>query len=152
MLRRTESAGLTVNLHKCHFAVSTVEFLGHTVSADGVRPNTIKTQAIENLAIPENVGDIRRFLGLTGWFRRFIKNYAKRTRKLVELTKKDVPFAWTAERQEQWDDLKRALCSRPVLRLPDFHKPFVLDTDASKGQIGGVLMQSDSRSPKTHRQ
>ena len=151
VLRRLENAGLTLNLQKCYFAERSVEFLGHTVEQKGIRPNFRKTEAIEQLAEPTCVADIRRFLGLTGWFRKFIPRYAQRSRKLVELTKKSIPFEWTKERQEQWDDLRKALCARPVLKLPDFDRPFILDTDASKHQIGGVLMQKESLDDKSPR-
>ena len=143
VLARIENAGLTLNLKKCCFAVDAVEFLGHKVSKDGIQPTLRKTEAVEKLAVPRDVSAVRQFLGLTGWFRRFIKDYARRTRSLARLTKKNEPFVWTADHQREFEDLKSALCSRPVLKIPEYDKPFVLDTDASKHQIGGVLMQNE---------
>ena len=148
VFKRLEAAGMTLNLTKCRFAVNTVEFLGHFVSPDGIRPSLRKTEAVEKLAPPRDVTGVRQFLALTGWFRRFIKDYARRTRNLANLTREGQAYIWTAKHQAEFEDMKRTLCQRPVLRLPDYDQPFTLDVDASKGQIGGILMQPETVGPK----
>ena len=125
-----------MKLRKCNFAVSKVEFLGHYITRDGIKPSLLKTKAVEKLAVSKNVKGTRQFLGLTGWFRRFIKDYARRTRSLAGLTKDGQPFVWSDNHQAEFEDLKKALCLKPVLKLPEYQKLYTLGVDASKEQIG----------------
>lgn len=136
-----ERANLKVNLKKCRFAQSSVEYLGHIVTEDGVKPDQKKIEAIQKFPQPNNVRDVRGFLGLAGYYRRFIGGFAEIAKPLTTLTKKDVEFQWGQEQETAFSNLKTALCSESVLAYPDFAKPFILATDASGTALGAVLSQ-----------
>jgi len=123
------------------FVVSKVEYLGFVVSKEGISADPAKVQAVIDWPEPRTVKEVRGFLGLTGWYRIFIPKYAKLASPLTALLKKDQPFQWTPMCQSAFDKLKAALVTSPVLKLPDFSKPFEVITDASGFVIGGVLMQ-----------
>lgn len=125
---------------KCLFAVSQVEYLGHVVSSQGVAPVTSKIDAIRQWPPPRSVKALRSFLGLAGFYRRFIRGYALIAAPLIQLTSVD-PFQWTSEAQSAFDSLKQALSSAPVLALPNFDLPFTVETDASGVGMGAVLSQ-----------
>lgn len=136
VLQRLDDANLYIHLPKCTFAVKEVEYLGHIASNEGVKPDLKKISAVANYPRPHNV---RAFLGLVGYYRRFIKNFACRTEPLTELLKKEVKFEWKQQQETAFLDLTNALCTKHVLRYPDFSKPFILSTDASGIAIGAVL-------------
>lgn len=142
VLERLNCANLYVQLPKCTFAVREVEYLGHIVSGDGVKPDPKKIAAVANYPRPQNARDVRAFLGLVGYYRKFIKDFAGRTKPLTELLKKDSRFEWAKSQEIAFKDLTKALCHKPVLRYPDFSKPFIVSTDASGTAIGAVLAQS----------
>ena len=127
--------------HKCHLLQPQVHFLGHIVSTDGVSPDPEKSEKVKNWPKPTSVKEVQQFLGLASYYRRFIKNFASVAAPLHKLTEKHSVFHWTPQCQEAFDHLKSRLVSAPVLALPDWSTPFVLDTDASDTGIGAVLSQ-----------
>ena len=125
---------------KCYFATAKVEYLSHFISGKGVETDSQKIKAIVEWSIPLNIKQLRSFLGLAGYYRKFIKNYAWLSKPLTQLLKKG-NFSWFFVVQESFEHLKHALSSAPVLALPDFSKTFFIKTDASQNGIGDVLMQ-----------
>ena len=126
---------------KCTFYVDRVAYLGFIVSKDGISPDPDKVAALVKWPIPRSVSEVRGFLGLTGWCRIFVKEYAFITGTLTELTHKDEVFAWTETRDLAFNRLKEILASEPVLKLPDFDKIFEVIVDACGQGIGGILQQ-----------
>ena len=143
ILRRIKDANLTVKLAKCQFGMKQCVYLGHVVGNGTVRPEMSKMQAVESFPRPETKREVRGFLGLTGYYRRFIPDYATVALPLTDLTRKTSPnvVQWTEECAKAFDALKKHLCSSPVLRSPDFTQPFILQTDASDRGAGAVLSQ-----------
>lgn len=129
-----------LKLSKCFFAQLQVEYLGHMVSKRGVEPVASKVEAVLHWPTPHSSRAVRGFLGLAGFYRRFIRGYATIAAPLVKLTTKD-PFQWTPQAQSAFEDLKAALSSAPVLTLPNFQMPFTVETDASGVGMGAVLSQ-----------
>lgn len=130
-----------VKLSKCAFAQERIAYLGHVVSAAGVATDDSKIETIRKWSAPKTVKEVRSFLGITGYYRKFIRHYGVISKPLTNLLRKGVLFVWTAVEEEAFQTLKHALTSAPVLALSDFTKVFVIDTDASDKGIGAVLMQ-----------
>ncbi|GKE40572.1 putative mitochondrial protein, partial [Tanacetum coccineum] len=126
---------------KCYFAVPQVEYLGHIISAQGVSTDPSKIEAIQKWPIPSTLKQLRGFLGLTGYYRRFIKDYASISQPLMALTKKDA-FKWNPSAELAYHKLKEAMVKAPVLALPNFEQEFVVKTDVSGKGIGVVLCQN----------
>jgi hypothetical protein len=120
-----------------------VEYLGHIISHQGVATEEAKIQAVKVWPTPKNWKELRWFLGLIGYYRRFIKNYGLISKSLSNLLKKGVPYVWTEVTESAFQQLKQALITTLVLALPDFSKQFVLETDASAVGFGAMLMQSN---------
>ena len=141
VLDRIVKAGLKLSPSKCKFAVSEVDFLGHRLHSEGVSPNANKLEAVRTYPQPNTVKKVRAFLGLTGFYRRFIPKYAEIARPLYDLTKKDHAFVWDDDCEKAFQNLKNALTSDAILVFPDFTQKFVLATDASDIGIGACLSQ-----------
>lgn len=126
---------------KCAFAVDKVEYLGHFISGTGISTDPAKIQAVKEWPVPTNLKQLRGFLGLAGYYRRFVQNFGAIASPLHALTRREA-FLWSQEAQAAFDNLKEALCQTPVLALPLFDIPFVVETDACGNGIGAVLMQA----------
>ena len=135
---RLEQANFKTQPEKCVFATDTVEYLGHICTPEGVRPDPRKIRAIEEYPIPKTVRDIRAFIGLAGYYRRHVPNFAEMAKPLTSLTKKEVPFEWTSEQQRAFEKLKQILSTEPLLVYPDFSQPFIVACDASTKAVGAV--------------
>ena len=143
VLTRLREASLTLKPSKCKFAAQRVMYLGHYLSKNGIEVDPAKTNAVKSFPTPKNVRQIRSFLGMCSFYRRFIKGFSKIAAPLHELTAKDVPFKWEDKHENAFNVLKSALMSTPVLRYPDWSKPFILTTDASITAISFILGQKD---------
>ncbi|PNX85597.1 retrotransposon-related protein, partial [Trifolium pratense] len=128
------------NKAKCKFGSSQIEYLGHIISGEGVAVDPNKVQCVLDWPKPKNVKGVRGFLGLTGYYRKFIKNYGKIAKPLTELTKKD-NFHWGVEAEKAFIEMKQIMTSSPVLILPNFDIPFEVECDAAGRGLGAVLMQ-----------
>src|SRR5258708_22857893 len=122
-----------------------IKCLGHWVAADGIRVNPEKLTAIVDWPIPTTVKDVRAFLGISGYYRKFIQNYSKVAAPLTELLKDEQRFKWGEEQQSAFNFLKQATTSAPILVLPDMLLPFKVTTDACRRAIGAVLSQNSGK-------
>ncbi|XP_058876949.1 uncharacterized protein LOC131731694 [Acipenser ruthenus] len=143
VLNSIRQAGLTANPKKCKLAFSETQYLGYTMGQGLVKPQETKVNALRNYPRPTTQRQVRAFLGLAGYYRRFISHFATRATPLTDLTKghKNRPIQWSKECEAAFQDLRHALLSRPVLKNPDFRKDFILQTDASGVGLGAVLAQ-----------
>ena len=131
-------AGLKMKRSKCDFFKSEIHYLGHLISPEGISPLPNKLDSIKHMPVPNSVKEIKQFLGLTGYYRKFVPRFADISRPL---TKKDAKFEWTPACQKSFELLKEALCGEPVLKYADTSKLYTLYTDASKFGWAGVLTQ-----------
>ncbi|XP_066585575.1 uncharacterized protein [Prorops nasuta] len=134
-------AGLEINREKSKFCRSQVRFLGYLINLNGLAPDPERTAPLMNYPPPKDLKTLRRFLGMVGWYARFLPNLSKDKIPLVLLLHKGVRWHWNQEQQTSFERLKEALCSAPVLARPDFSRPFQVQTDASDYAIGAVLTQ-----------
>ncbi len=147
VLQRLKDNKLYAKLSKCSFYQKEVEFLGHRIGADGLKVMQEKIKAVEEWPTPKSTSEVRSFLGLAGYYRRYVAGFSKIAASLTELTgkdpttKKELPFVWNEEREGAFKVLKEKLQSAPVLLIPDPKLPFVLTTDASGFATGAVLQQ-----------
>ena len=126
------------------FFQSEIEYLGHIVSSQGIRPDPRKIETIHTWPTPKNVHEVRSFLGLSDFYRKFVKNFSRIALPLTLLTRKHTTFRWEESQHHAFEKLKYLLTHTPVLQLPDFTQPFfVVVTDASGSGNGDVLMQND---------
>jgi hypothetical protein len=128
---------------KCFFAKSQFEVLGHVCSDKGVGPNPKKVKAVVDYPTPKNRAALRRFLGLSGWVSRFIRNYSKKTKGLRMLLSSSAPFRLGKEEEEEFECIKKDMAEPPVLVYPDFKKPFHIHVDSSIIGMGAVLTQKN---------
>jgi hypothetical protein len=141
VLDRIREVQFKLNLDECTFAARELAFSGHLVSANGFSPDASKVEAIKSFPLPQTVRDVRAFLGLAGYYRTFIQNFAALSKPLSQLTRKDVKFCCSEPQQIFFDALKETLMSESVLVHPEFDKPFILSCDASNYAISAILSQ-----------
>ena len=144
LLTSLSSANLVVKLAKCEFVQATVQYLGYIIGQGVVAPPTAKIKGINDLPVPTCKKELRRFIGMVGYYRMFINNFAGLLSSLTDLLKKGVKFEWTPRCNEAFTQLKGVLCCQPVLQAPDFCKPFKLACDASDVGAGAVLLQENN--------
>ncbi|GKC03760.1 putative reverse transcriptase domain-containing protein [Tanacetum coccineum] len=147
---------LYAKFSKCEFWLSKVQFLGHVIDSEGIHVDPAKIEAIKDWASPKTPTEIRQFLGLAGYYRRFIEGFSKIARPMTKLTQKSVKFEWGEKAEAAFQLLKQKLCSAPILALPEGSENFVVYCDASHKGLGAVLMQREkviayaSRQLKVH--
>jgi transposase InsO family protein len=141
VLQRLQNAGLKLKPEKCKLMRRAVDFLGHIVSADGVSVNPDKISAVVDWPIPANITELRAFLGLCSYYRKFVQGFSEVAAPLYNLTSKKNQFIWDNDCQVAFDTLKTKLTSAPILCMPNEQGTFILDTDASNFAIGAVLSQ-----------
>ncbi|GJU62957.1 putative nucleotidyltransferase, ribonuclease H [Tanacetum coccineum] len=132
---------LYAKFSKCEFWINTVKFLGHVIDNSGIHVDPAKIEAVKNWASPTTPLEIRQFLGLAGYYRRFIEGFSKIAKPMTELTQKNQKFDWGEEQEEAFQLLKQKLCAAPILALPEGSEDFVVYCDASIKGLGAVLMQ-----------
>ena len=141
VLSRLRTGGLKLKIKKCTFCASEVKYLGHVVSKDGLCPDESKVSAVQNFSVPQDLTQLRSFLGLIGYYRRFIQDFSMHAEPLYRLSKKNVPFAWGDDQEKAFSYMKKALTSAPILQFPDFNLPFYVQSDTSDKGFGAVLGQ-----------
>lgn len=142
VLFQLRSSDLKLNAEKCSFLKGRVNYLGHDISAQGIRPGERKIEAVAKFPVPTNLHELRQFLGLCSYFRKYVEHFALLAKPLTELTKKSVKWQWNEEQMQSFKNLKDKLCSRPVLALFDQKLPCEIHTDASKDGLAGILLQT----------
>lgn len=143
VLNRLKNAGLTARPSKCHIGMFSLDYLGHTTSGETIFPMADKVKKIENAPIPTTKKELRSFLGLSGYYRKFIPHYATIAAPLTDLIKKNQPnrLEWSEQHHSAFQRLKKLISTEPVLVLPNLQQEFVLRTDASNSGLGAILLQ-----------
>ena len=141
VFQRLREADLKLKASKCNFFKKHIQYLGHLVSGEGIEPLPEKLEAVRKMPPPTTPKEVRQFLGLVGYYRKFVPKFADIARPLTNLTKLDVSYEWTTRCQEAFEFLKEMLLKEPVLKYPDPSKPYTLFTDASKFAWACVLTQ-----------
>ena len=141
MFKRLQDAGLKLKESKCDLFRSQKHYLGHMLSAEGIQPLCEKLDSITNMPVPENQTEAKQFLGLVGYYLKFVPHFSDISRPLSKLMRKDTPFAWMKQCHLAFNMLKEKLCETPIHCYPDCSKPYTLFTDARKHGWVGVLTQ-----------
>jgi hypothetical protein len=141
MLQRLQDHQHYAKFSKCEFWINEGSFLGHVISSEGIAVDPNKVRDVLDCEPPKSVHQVRSFLGLAGYYRRFILNFSKISKPITELLKKGTKYAWSKECDEAFQTLKKLLTTSPVLAQPDIAKPFNIYCDASGTKLGCVLMQ-----------
>ncbi|GJR94079.1 putative reverse transcriptase domain-containing protein [Tanacetum coccineum] len=134
---------LYAKFSKCEFWIPTVQFLGHVIDCQGIHVDPAKIESIKDWASPKTPTEIRQFLGLAGYYRRFIEGFSKIAKPMTKLTQKKVAFEWGDKQEAAFQTLKNKLCSAPILALPQGAENFIVYCDASHKGLGAVLMQNE---------
>ncbi|XP_064210819.1 uncharacterized protein LOC135265341 [Tribolium castaneum] len=144
VLELIRDAGVKLKVAKCSFLQEKIDYLGHEISVEGIRPGQRKVDAVLKFPEPSDVHSVRQFMGLASYFRKFIRNFALLAKPLTNLTKKDVEWRWGEEQQDAFQRLRHLLSERPVLAAYNSSFSTELHTDASKIGVGGILLQRQS--------
>ena len=146
VFRRLKGAGLTIRPDKCSFAKQETEYLGYVLGSGVIRPQVGKLEAVRLAERPTTKAQVKSFMGLIGWYGRFIPRLSTISAPLTDLTRKDLPnkVKWTESCEMAFNTLKDLLCKEPILKSPDFEQPFVVQTDASDVGIGAALLQGEA--------
>ncbi|GJY19659.1 putative reverse transcriptase domain-containing protein [Tanacetum coccineum] len=134
---------LYAKFSKCEFWIPKVQFLGHVIDSQGIHVDPAKIESIKDWASPKTPMEIRQFLGLAGYYRRFIEGFSKIAKPMTKLTQKKVVFEWGDKQEAAFQTLKHKLCSAPILALPQGAENFIVYCDASYKGLGTVLMQNE---------
>ncbi|GJW85766.1 putative reverse transcriptase domain-containing protein [Tanacetum coccineum] len=134
---------LYAKFSKCEFWIPKVQFLGHVIDSQGIHVDPAKIESIKDWASPKSPTEIRQFLGLAGYYRRFIEGFSKIAKPMTKLTQKKVKFEWGDKQETAFQLLKQKLCSAPILALPEGSEDFIVYCDASIKGLGAVLMQRE---------
>ncbi|KAL4101311.1 hypothetical protein QTP88_021331 [Uroleucon formosanum] len=143
VFQRLREFNLQLQPSKCQFLRHEVVYLGHLITDAGVKPDPTKISCVRDHPVPRNPTEIKRFLGLSGYYRRFIEKYSQIAKPMTTLLKKGQPFEWTAECQTAFETLVQKLVTAPILQYPNFEEPFILTTDASQYAIGSIISQGE---------
>ncbi|GJV70632.1 reverse transcriptase domain-containing protein [Tanacetum coccineum] len=135
---------LYAKFSKCEFWIPKVQFLGHVINSEGIHVDPAKIESVKDWASPKSPTEIRQFLGLAGYYRRFIKGFSKIAKPMTKLTQKKVKFVWRDKQEAAFQLLKQKFCSAPILALPEGSEDFIAYCDASKKGLGAVLMQREN--------
>jgi hypothetical protein len=138
---RLRMHNLKLQPDKCELLRKEVTYLGHKLTAEGLLPDPDKVQVVREFSTPTTTRQLKGFLGLTGYYRRFIPNFSKIAKPLTQLLKERTPFVWNQGTEKAFNTLKKLLTEEPLLQYPDFTKPFVLTTDTSNEALGAILSQ-----------
>ncbi|GMF30837.1 unnamed protein product [Phytophthora fragariaefolia] len=141
VFERLARYGVTRNGKKCHILRKEVDYLGYTLSAEGIRPQARKIQSIQRIALPRNRKELRRFLGMINYYRDMVPNKTTLCKPLYRFTSSKVPFTWLLSDTSAFQAIQRAFAEAVLLSFPDFEKPFDVYADASGTKLGGIIMQ-----------
>lgn len=141
VFERMRKNTLKLQPDKCEFLRREVNYLGHVISENGVKPDPRKIEAVEKFPVPTTTKQLKGFLGLAGYYRRFVPMFSKIAAPLHKLLKKDIKYEWGSAQENAFQSLKQKLMREPILQYPDFSKEFVVTTDASNDGVGAVLSQ-----------
>ena len=148
VLKRLDEAGATLNPEKCEFSKREVKFVGHVINADGIRSDPEKIESVQAMTTPQNVSDVRRFLGMVNRLGRFIPHLAEKTKPLRDLLSKKNQFHWGQVQQESFNNLKDELILTPILAHYDPQKATILSAHASSFVLGAILLQEQDNKEK----
>jgi len=143
VFERLRHHNLKIQPDKCEFLKQDCLYLGHLISGNGIKPDPNKVKSVLEFPTPTSVKEIKSFLGLSGYYRKFIKSYSLIAKPMTNLLRKGITFKWDPSCQEAFDKLKNILCSEPILQYPDFTKPFIVTTDASGKALAAILSQGE---------
>ena len=141
VFKRLRAANVSLKLSKCKFATDNVDFLGYNLSVEGIKPQEFLTESIFSFQKPTNKKEVKQFLGLSGFYRSFIRKFSEISQPLRKLTSANVKFVWDDKCEIAFSRLKNLLSSEPVLAFPDPNFPFIIEADAGQYSVGGVLSQ-----------